>query len=91
MRVNGQAAFTSGESQKRARTEGFSGDLPHHRRLTDTSTIDLDAFIAGEPMSPYIAPFRPSDLSVYSPLLRVWLSGLILAMTQRNTLPKEVC
>jgi type IV secretion system protein VirD4 len=64
----------------------FDSDLT--RRLTDTSTIDLDALIAGEPMSLYIIvpPFR---LSAYRPLLRVWLSGLILAMTQRRTPPRE--
>ena len=56
------------------------------RRLTDTSSIDVDALIAGEPMSLFIIvpPFR---LSAFRPLLRVWLSGLILAMTQRSTPP----
>jgi type IV secretion system protein VirD4 len=64
----------------------FDSDLA--RRLTDTSTIDLDAFLAGEPMSLYIIvpPFR---LNAYRPLLRTWLSGLILAMTQRKNPPKE--
>jgi type IV secretion system protein VirD4 len=64
----------------------FDSDLV--RKLTDTTTIDLDALIAGEPMSLYIIvpPFR---LTAFSPLLRVWLSGLILAMTQRKTPPKE--
>jgi type IV secretion system protein VirD4 len=64
----------------------FDSDLV--RRLTDTTTIDLDAFIAGEPMSLYIIvpPFR---LSAYAPLLRTWLSGLILSMTQRAAKPKE--
>ena len=64
----------------------FDSDLM--RRLTDTSSIDIDALIAGEPMSLYIIvpPFR---LTAYSPLLRAWLSGLILAMTQRKTQPKE--
>jgi type IV secretion system protein VirD4 len=64
----------------------FDSDLI--RRLTDTSTIDLDALIAGEPMSLYIIvpPFR---LTAYRPLLRIWLSGLILALTQRKKPPKE--
>jgi type IV secretion system protein VirD4 len=64
----------------------FDSDLV--RKLTDTTTMDLDALIAGEPMSLYIIvpPFR---LTAFSPLLRVWLSGLILAMTQRKTPPKE--
>ena len=58
------------------------------RRLTDTSTLDIDAFIAGKPMSLYIiVPFR--RLAAYRPLLRLWLSGLIMAMTQRRDPPKE--
>ncbi len=64
----------------------FDSDLV--RRLTDTTTMDLDALIAGEPISLYIIvpPFR---LTAYRPLLRIWLSGMILAMTQRKTPPKE--
>ena len=58
------------------------------RRVTDTTTIDLEAFIAGEPMSLYfiVPPFR---LMAYRPLLRLWLSGLILSLTQRKHPPKE--
>lgn len=57
------------------------------RRLTDTSSIDVDALIAGEPISLYIIvpPFR---LTAYRPLLRLWLSGLILAMTRRKSVPE---
>lgn len=57
------------------------------RRLTDTTSIDLDALIAGKPMSLYIIvpPFR---LAAYRPLLRLWLSGLMLALTQRKTKPE---
>ena len=64
----------------------FDSDLV--RKLTDTTTIDIDALIAGEPMSLYIIvpPFR---LTAYRPLLRIWLTGLILTLTQRKTLPKE--
>lgn len=64
----------------------FDSDLT--RRLTDTSTLDIEALIAGEPLSLYIIvpAFR---LSAYSPLLRLWLSGLILAMTRRRDAPKE--
>ena len=64
----------------------FDSDLT--RRLTDTTTIDLDAFIEGKPMSLYIVvpPFR---LSAYRPLLRLWLSGLILLLTQRKRPPEE--
>jgi type IV secretion system protein VirD4 len=64
----------------------FDSDLT--RRLTDTTTMDLDAFIAGEPMSLYII-VPPSRLSAYRPLLRSWLSGLILALTQRKHPPME--
>jgi type IV secretion system protein VirD4 len=64
----------------------FDSDLV--RTLTDETTIDLDAFIAGEPMSIYII-VPPLRLSAFSPLLRLWLSGLILAMTQRKDRLKE--
>jgi type IV secretion system protein VirD4 len=64
----------------------FDSDLV--RKLTDTSTINLDALIAGEPMSLYII-VPPLRLSAFRPLLRIWLSGLILAITQRKTRPKE--
>jgi type IV secretion system protein VirD4 len=64
----------------------FDSDLV--RRLTDTTTIDLDAFIAGEPMSIYII-VPPLRLAAYRPLLRLWLSGLIMALTQRASVPKE--
>jgi type IV secretion system protein VirD4 len=56
------------------------------RRLTDTTSFDLDAFIS--PMSLYLI-VPPLRLTAYAPLLRLWLSGLILAMTQRKTLPKD--
>ena len=53
----------------------FDSDLV--RRLTDTNSIDINAFVAGEPMSIYImAPVH--RITAYSPLLRMWLSGLIL-------------
>jgi type IV secretion system protein VirD4 len=64
----------------------FDSDLI--RRLTDTTSIDLEALIAGEPMSIYII-VPPLRLSAYRPLLRLWVSGLILALTQRKVLPKE--
>ncbi len=64
----------------------FDSDLT--RRLTDTTTMDLDGFLAGKPMSLYliVPPFR---LSAYRPLLRLWLSGLLLLLTQRKHPPKE--
>lgn len=58
------------------------------RRLTDTSSMNIEALVAGEPMSLYII-VPPLRLTAYRPVLRVWLSSLILAMTQRKTLPKE--
>jgi type IV secretion system protein VirD4 len=58
------------------------------RRLTDTSSMDVAALIAGEPMSLYII-VPPQRLSAYRPMLRVWLSSLILGMTQRAEPPKE--
>ena len=64
----------------------FDSDLV--RRLTDTTSIDIDALIAGEPLSLYII-VPPLRLNAYRPLLRMWLSGLILSLTQRKTPPKE--
>ena len=58
------------------------------RRLTDTTSFDLDSFIAGKPISLYlIVPlFR---LTAYAPLLRMWISGLILAITRRQKPPEH--
>ena len=58
------------------------------RKVTAPSTIDIDALIAGAPMSLYII-VPPSRLTAYRPLLRLWLSGLILTLTQRKSPPKE--
>lgn len=64
----------------------FDSDLV--RRLTDTTSFDLDALISGEPMSLYVI-VPPARLHGFSPLLRSWLSGLILMLTQRKSRPKE--
>jgi type IV secretion system protein VirD4 len=50
--------------------------------------MDVKALVAGEPMSLYII-VPPLRLRAYRPILRVWLSTLILAMTQRTHPPKE--
>jgi type IV secretion system protein VirD4 len=64
----------------------FDADIV--RRLTDTTSFDIDALIEGKPMSLYIIvpPFR---LSAYKPLLRLWLSCLILALTHRKSPPEH--
>ena len=64
----------------------FDSDLA--RRLTDTSSIDIDALIAGKPMSLYII-VPPVRLTAYRSLLRLWLTGLLLALTQRASAPKH--
>jgi len=64
----------------------FDSDLT--RRLTDTSTMDIGKLVRGEPMSLYII-VPPTRLTAFRPLLRVWLSSLILAMTQRTSAPRE--
>lgn len=58
------------------------------RRATDTTAMDLDAFVAGKPMSLYLI-VPPFKLTAYRPLLRLWITGLILLMTQRPQRPKE--
>ena len=64
----------------------FDSDMM--RRLTDTSSMDLEALVAGKPMSLYII-VPPLRLTAYRPVLRLWLSSLILAMTQRPKPPEE--
>jgi type IV secretion system protein VirD4 len=64
----------------------FDSDLA--RRLTDKSTIDIQGLIKGEPMSLYII-VPPARLTAYRPLLRIWLSGLILALTHREAVPEH--
>lgn len=63
----------------------FDSDLA--RRLTDSTSIDIDALIAGEPLSIYII-VPPLRLGAYRPLLRLWLSGILLAITQRKSAPQ---
>jgi len=58
------------------------------RRLTDTSSMDVAALVLGEPMSIYII-MPPLRLNAYRPVLRVWLSSLIMAMKQRSEPPEE--
>jgi type IV secretion system protein VirD4 len=58
------------------------------RSLTDSTSFDLDAFIAGKPMSLYVI-VPPIRLNAYRPLLRMWLSGLIMALTERKHPPEH--
>ena len=62
----------------------FDSDLVRH--LTDRTSIDLAALVAGEPMTLYII-VPPARLNAFRPLLRLWLSGLMLALTQREAPP----
>ncbi len=64
----------------------FDSDMM--RRLTDTSSMSVESLVLGEPMSLYII-VPPQRLTAYRPLLRLWLSSLILAMTQRTVMPQE--
>ncbi|MBB5331372.1 type IV secretory system conjugative DNA transfer family protein [Tunturiibacter gelidoferens] len=58
------------------------------RRLTDTSSMDVAALALGEPMTLYII-VPPLRLKAYAPILRLWLTSLIMAMTQRSEPPPE--
>ena len=58
------------------------------RDATDSTTIDLAALVAGEPMTLYIT-VPPMRLSAYRPLLRCWLTGLLFLLTQRTRLPEH--
>lgn len=57
------------------------------RRLTDTTTIDLEALVAGEPMSIYII-VPPHRIKAYAPILRLWLTMLMGLFTTRRAPPK---
>jgi type IV secretion system protein VirD4 len=50
--------------------------------------MDIGKLVSGAPMSLYII-VPPTRLTAFRPLLRVWLSCLILAMTQRTSAPEE--
>jgi len=58
------------------------------RRVTDTTSIDLAGLVSGEPMSIYII-VPPYRLAAYRPVLRLWLSGLLLALTRRECVPEH--
>lgn len=58
------------------------------RRVTDTTSFDLDALVQGKPMSLYII-VPPYRLTAYRSLLRMWLSGLFLAFTLREKVPEH--
>jgi len=58
------------------------------RRATSSTSIDLDALARGDPMTLYII-VPPARLTALRPILRAWLSGLMLALTQRETPPRH--
>ncbi|SDB75066.1 type IV secretion system protein VirD4, partial [Belnapia rosea] len=58
------------------------------RRLTDATSFDLDALVAGRPMTIYIV-VPPSRLAAYAPLLRIWLSGLMNLLSLRQRAPRR--
>jgi type IV secretion system protein VirD4 len=64
----------------------FDSDMT--RRLTDTTSFDIDGLIAGKPMSLYII-IPPYRLAAYRPVLRMWISGLLLALTRRERAPEH--
>ena len=64
----------------------FDSDLV--RKATSRTSIDLAALVAGEPMTLYII-VPPARLAALRPLLRTWLSGLMLALCERKTLPER--
>jgi type IV secretion system protein VirD4 len=86
LQVSGDITQSSIMASTQAHLRLFDSNMMH--RLTDTSSMDVKALVAGEPMSLYII-VPPLRLRAYRPILRVWLSTLILAMTQRTEPPKE--
>jgi type IV secretion system protein VirD4 len=86
LQVSGDITQSSIMASTQTHLRLFDSDML--RRLTDTSSMDVKALVAGEPMSLYII-VPPLRLRAYRPILRVWLSTLILAMTQRTHPPEE--
>ena len=62
----------------------FNSDLI--RRATDTTTIDLDALVAGAPISIFFC-VPPAKIATYAPIVRLWLSGLMQLLAQRTSPP----
>ena len=58
------------------------------RRLTSTTTIDLDALMQGDDVSLYIT-VPPARLEAFRPILRTWLSGLMFGFMQRKRAPRH--
>lgn len=86
LQLSADVTRTSVMASVQAHLRLFDSDMV--RRLTDTSSMDVAKLVAGEPMTIYII-VPPLRLNAYRPLLRVWLSSLILAMTQRQSVPPE--
>ncbi len=86
LQVSGDMTQSSIMASTQTHLRLFDSDMM--RRVTDASSMDVKALIAGEPMSIYII-VPPLRLRAYRPILRVWLSTLILAMTQRASPPRE--
>ncbi|MBN8925671.1 MAG: hypothetical protein BGO51_24390 [Rhodospirillales bacterium 69-11] len=57
------------------------------RRLTDTTSVDLEAILTGEPVSLYII-VPPYRIGGFAPILRLWLTGLMNLLTMRETVPE---
>lgn len=57
------------------------------RRLTDRTTIDLEGFIKGEPMTIYII-VPPHLITQYSAIIRLWFAGLVNLLMQRREVPR---
>jgi len=61
------------------------------RRVTSTTSFDLDAFVHrsdAHPMTLYIiVPFELTE--AFRPLLRLWFSGLLSVLMQRERLPRH--
>jgi type IV secretion system protein VirD4 len=63
-------------------------DSPFVRRITDHTTIDIEGLLAGRSISIYII-VPPAKLLAYRPLLRLWISGLVMALTHREQEPEH--
>jgi type IV secretion system protein VirD4 len=58
------------------------------RKVTSTTSIDLDGLVRGDAVSLYIT-VPPARLEAFRPILRSWISGLMFAFMQRKAEPKH--
>jgi type IV secretion system protein VirD4 len=63
-------------------------DIDLVRSVTDSTSFDLAGLIAGKPVTLYIV-VPPTRLAALAPLLNLWISGLLNALSLRERSPRH--